>query len=445
MKVLIFLIFNLFILFGCDELPFTNEDIHIETSKPETVQEEIKEEPDNIQTENEIPIPRNQRETFITIEEKEIVTDTNEAENSRTLIIEEIPESLEKEVKVSITDSSLEEAEEDFDITDTKEKVTEWKISRRETDIQIPKNEISESKPPEEVKPPLSEDEITLISEDLELEEDTVIQNRKVVLNMVAIKTFEHDLTIKSEEFVTNHSVIQNFLEGQKAKKREHGKNGGNILIEAESAKGELQLILNGEEAGRVSNQEIISKKERAKLKGRRGQRGRDAVYKTHCRSGGVSLSLAFVPIVSIPMGQKCQDECVSPPTAGQNGGNGLQGIPGSAGKNGGNSGSFYLTAFELSDFHLTSIQNNPGIGSKGSRGSVGGFPGVRGRNGRDRKKLCNYKLPPTSKGKKGKRGPSGRNGENGRKGTVCMEKLIEDTKSSWERGNHQKENTICY
>ena len=105
---------------------------------------------------------------------------------------------------------------------------------------------------------------------------------------MVAIKTFEHDLTIKSEEFISNHSVIQNFPEGQKAKKKEHGKNGGNILIEAEIAQGELQLILNGEEAGRVSNQEILSKEEVAKLKGRRGQSGRDAVYKTHCRSGGV-------------------------------------------------------------------------------------------------------------------------------------------------------------
>ena len=186
--------------------------------------------------------------------------------------------------------------------------------------------------------------------------------------------------------------------------------------MKQENAKGELQLILNGEEAGRVSNQEIILKKERAKLKGRRGQRGRDAVYKTHCRSVGVSLGLGPVPIVSIPLGQKCQDECVSPPTEGQNGGNGLQGIPGSDGKNGGDSGSFYLTAFELSDFHLTSIQNNPGTGSKGSRGSLGGWPGVRGRNGRDSKKLCNHRLPPTSKGKSGKRGPKGKTEETERK-----------------------------
>ena len=207
-----------------------------------------------------------------------------------------------------------------------------------------------------------------------------------------------------------------------------------------------FSLFLMEKKQGVFQIKRLFQKKSVAKLKGRRGQSGRDAVYKTHCRSGGVSLSLGFVPIVSIPMGLKCQDECVSPPTEGQNGGNGLQGISGSAGKNGGGSGSFYLTAFEISDFHLTSIQNNPGVGSKGSRGSLGGFPGVRGRNGRDRKKLCNYrKLSPTSKGKSGKRGPSGRNGESGKKGTVCLEKFIEDTDSSWERGSQQKENTICY
>ena len=443
MNILKLLVFSFFVLSGCEDLPFTDEDIHSEAPKSKVTKEEI----DSFDTEIETFSPKNQKEISILIEERESVLDTRETENLKTPIVEEVTESLGGEVKVSITDTSLEDAEEDFDsdFTETKEKVTEWKISRRETERQNLENEIPESKPSEEVKPPLSEEEIILISEDLELEKDTVIQNRKVVLNMVAIKTFEYDLTIKSEEFVSNHSVIQNFPEGQKAKKRKHGKNGGNILIEAENAKGELQLILNGEEAGRVSNQEIISKKERAKLKGRRGQRGRDAVYKTHCRSGGVSLSLAFVPIVSIPVGQKCQDECVSPPTAGQNGGNGLQGIPGSDGKKGGDSGSFYLTAFELSDFHLTSIQNNPGIGSKGSRGSLGGWPGERGRNGRDIKKICNHRLSPTSKGKKGKRGPSGRNGKNGKKGTVCLEKLIEDTDNSWERGNQQEENTICY
>ena len=208
MKVLSF-----FVLLGCEDLPFTDEDIHSEAPRPKVTKEETK-EVDSFDT--EILSPKNQKEISILIEERESVPDTRETENLKTPIVEKITESFGGEVKVSITDTSLEDTEEDFDsdFTETKEKVTEWKISRRETERQIPENELIK-----ESKPPLSEDEITLISEDFELEKDTVIQNRKVVLNMVAIKTFEHDLTIKSEEFVSNHSVIQNFPEGQKAKK----------------------------------------------------------------------------------------------------------------------------------------------------------------------------------------------------------------------------------
>ena len=232
--------------------------------------------------------------------------------------MEKITESFGGEVKVSITDSSLEDNEETFDsdFVETKEKVTEWKISRRETERQI-----LENNPPEDK--PLSEDEITLISGELELKEDTVIQNRKVVLDMVTVKTLEHDLSIKAEEFVSTHSLIQNFPEGQKAKKGKSGRDGGDILIEAEIATGELQIVLNGEKAGHVPNQRTLSKKTRAKLKGRKGENGRDAVYKPHCRSATMSLGLFTVPFPSSP---ECWIECVSPPAKGQNGRDGLQG-----------------------------------------------------------------------------------------------------------------------
>jgi len=62
---------------------------------------------------------------------------------------------------------------------------------------------------PEE--PPFTEEEITLISEELELTEDTVIKNRKVVLDMAQIKTHEHSLFIIAEKFHSNHSVLYVF------------------------------------------------------------------------------------------------------------------------------------------------------------------------------------------------------------------------------------------
>ncbi|MCZ0932440.1 MAG: hypothetical protein OXJ52_04730 [Oligoflexia bacterium] len=86
-------------------------------------------------------------------------------------------------------------------------------------------SQITEEIPPQEK--PFLDEEITLISEDLELTEDAVIQNGQVVLDMVTIKTFEYDLFIIAEEFVSNHSIIRNFSEGGKAKKLQNGRNGG--------------------------------------------------------------------------------------------------------------------------------------------------------------------------------------------------------------------------
>ena len=84
-------------------------------------------------------VPQNQKEISITIEERGSVPDTRETENLKTPIAEKITESFGGEVKVSITDTSLEDTEEDSDsdLIETKEKVTEWKISRRETERQI--------------------------------------------------------------------------------------------------------------------------------------------------------------------------------------------------------------------------------------------------------------------------------------------------------------------
>ena len=139
MKYLILFI-SFFILYGCEDLHFTDEDIHTEAPKSKVTKEEIKEEVDSFDTEIETLSPNNQKEISITIEERESVPDTREIENLKNPIAEEITESFGGEVKVSITDTSLEDTEEDSDsdLTETKEKVTEWKISRRETEKTNP-------------------------------------------------------------------------------------------------------------------------------------------------------------------------------------------------------------------------------------------------------------------------------------------------------------------
>ena len=255
---------------------------------------------------------------------------------------------------------------------------------------------------------------------------------------------------IPAEEFLSNHSVIHNFPENKKAGKNHHGKNGGNILIEAEKAVGELQLVLNGEKGGRVPRRASISKSEKERLRGKKGKDGQDAVYRKVCHS--ITLPFGLSSIGSMPLFpghsvKNCWYECASPPTEGEDGGRGRRGIPGHDGKNGGDSGSFHLKAFEFSDFHLVNIKKISGLGSPGGKGSIGGYGGKRGKNGNDRRRLCDKKLSRTEKGDKGKRGRRGNNGIDGKKGEVCLEKLIsleEMAKEREETPSLQKEKIVC-
>lgn len=386
MKSLI-LLSGFLILCGCEELPFTNEDIIVNQPKErKNTKEEIK-ELDSLQTESNPPLP----------ERKEEVPVIQEEDKTEIQATEETPLEEEKE------------------------------------------NE----------EPHLLEEEITFISEDLELKEDTVIQNRQVVLDMVKIKTFEHNLFIIAEEFVSNHSIIRNFPEGEKAKKFQNGRNGGNILIETEKAIGELQLVLNGEEAGRVPRRRTISKEHKERLRGEKGRDGQNATYRRFCRNMTIPLALRLisVPFVSsaLPVG-RCFEVCSSLPTEGEDGRKGLRGVPGFNGKNGGSSGSFHLKAFEFSDFHLVNIKSTPGLASPGGKGSHGGYGGKRGRNGIDSKGLCKkQKLSQPDSGDRGRRGVHGKDGRDGTKGEVCIEKLISSKEQGIRTIKTQSEvETVC-
>ena len=457
MRVFAFLLLGFLILSGCEGLPFTDEDTQDTTEQSSPIdneaegQNETEAGPDNFQTvDNDTPSERTVR---INIEEREVVESNISSDHLE--VLEEIASSDNpaREIKVSITGDSPGDTEEVVaDVSfENGGKTTEWTISRTETEVQQPvetsspgdeanlldePHQLAEASLPDEVSPsgdsepvseerePISEEETTIISEDLKLTKDSIIQDRRVVLDRVTIKTFEHDLTIRAEEFISNHSIIQNFWERKEAKKRERAKNGGNILIEAEVAQGELQLILNGEHGRRVSRNRSVS---RSKLRGQRGKNGQDAVYRKYCRD------VRFLGVMTVD--RKCRYRCVASPTGGQDGEDGQRGLPGFDGKDGGNAGSFHLRAFQLSDFRLTDVQNKPGVGSKGGKGSFGGYGGPRGRNGRDYKDLCSYYLPKTKKGKNGKEGPRGKNGKKGEKGTVCLEKLLQGETFGTETG----------
>ncbi|MCZ0933343.1 MAG: hypothetical protein OXJ52_09365, partial [Oligoflexia bacterium] len=272
---------------------------------------------------------------------------------------------------------------------------------------------------------PTSKKEIIVTSEDLELKENTIIKAQKVILNMVKVQTNEHSLIILADEFLSNHSVIQNFQEDQKAKKKEDGKHGGNTLILAYKASGNLKLILNGENGGKVSKRRVITKEERQELSGSNGKNGRDAVYKRYCKE--TYLYLPVLPPLSeiikrASTSKRCWWECVLRNERGENGGKGKRGLRGEDGRHGGDTGFFHLRAFDVLDFHLEEVKKSKGLGSKGGKGSSGGFGGRAGRNGKDYKNLCGEKLSRLKRGNKGKRGSSGKAGKNGVEKLVCLE-----------------------
>ena len=258
------------------------------------------------------------------------------------------------------------------------------------------------------------EEDTIIVSEDLELKEDTTIKGEKVILDMVKIQTFEHNLTIIAKEFLSKHSIIANFLEGQKAQKREDGKSGGDIFILAYKAEGNLKLVLSGENGGRVSRRRTMTKKERREIKGVNGKNGKDAVYGKFCETE----SFLFLT------NKRCRLKCILKQTRGEDGGKGKKGFAGENGRDGGGAGSFHLKAYSLLDFHLEEIKKVSGIGSEGGKGSSGGFGGKAGRNGRDDKRLCGEKLLRPKRGKKGKRGEKGKAGKNGIEKLACLEVL---------------------
>ena len=278
-------------------------------------------------------------------------------------------------------------------------------------------------------------EEILIIPKDFTLSRHRLIQSKTVILDMVTIQTLQYDLTIIADEFISHHSVIRNFPEGKTALEKEDGKSGGHILIKAKKARGSLQLILTGENAGFVPKTQI-SREERGHLSGRDGRNGKDAVYRNFCKEVYVYPEFGS----RIPV-QECKIKCVTAPTRGQNGENGRPGFPGDDGRHGGDSGSFHLQTFDMSGFHLTGIEKTPGLGSKGGRGSAGGYGGKRGRNGKDENGICDYKPSRPKRGRKGERGRSGKDGKNGKEGEVCLEQLfkIQQQKIIEEKNSDQE------
>lgn len=83
------------------------------------------------------------------------------------------------------------------------------------------------------------------------LSNNMTIQNERVFMSRSTVTTLNYNLTIKTKKLIIlEKSLVQNFEENQKAAPVSHGRNGGEIRIEAETAEGDLEVTLNSEIGG---------------------------------------------------------------------------------------------------------------------------------------------------------------------------------------------------
>lgn len=80
---------------------------------------------------------------------------------------------------------------------------------------------------------------------------DMTVANERVFMSAASITTQQFNLTIKTKKLIVlEKSYIQNFSTGEKAAPIKHGRNGGVIRIEAETAEGDLDITVNSEAGG---------------------------------------------------------------------------------------------------------------------------------------------------------------------------------------------------
>lgn len=90
-----------------------------------------------------------------------------------------------------------------------------------------------------------------VFSKNFRLTNDLTITNSRVFFVEALVTTQHFKLNIKTKNIITvGKAYIQNFAANEKAMPITHGRNGGDIRIEADMAEGELDITMNSEAGG---------------------------------------------------------------------------------------------------------------------------------------------------------------------------------------------------
>ncbi|MEY4617510.1 MAG: hypothetical protein RJB66_2470 [Pseudomonadota bacterium] len=203
----------------------------------------------------------------------------------------------------------------------------------------------------------------------LTLNSTVVIQAERVFLppgtpESPSLTTQGQKLHIVANELIANESVIATFAKAQKASQDQAGRDGGEIFIKALFAKGDLSIVMRGEEGGDGSAGPSFNERAPSGLQGKRGR--------AFCRSrfsGGD-------PVLT------CR--CLEFPGDGGPGHDGQSGRAGLPGRRGGHSGQLKmeLALVPTADWKLSLVKEPglagaPGTGGPGQLGGQGGDAGI--------------------------------------------------------------------
>lgn len=196
--------------------------------------------------------------------------------------------------------------------------------------------------------------------------EPVIISAREVVLrNGIILKTEGRDLKIETEHLlIDGHATVQTFAVADKAEIDQPGRSGGKIQIQAATAEGHLDLILNGENGGDGSKGAAPSDELRG-TPGKAGQDGQISAKEERGESG--YNTVPYCPVSA---------------TEGYVGGSGQRGFSGHSGRAGGDTAMLEFKIENREKLVMLVTEKKPGRGGVGGQGGRGGLPGPKGANG---------------------------------------------------------------
>ena len=193
--------------------------------------------------------------------------------------------------------------------------------------------------------------------------------NRLSLAKSSKLITQGQKIHLKVNRLLSHKGSILTFSKGAKAKEGVIGRDGGELIVDAQYANGDLHIELIGESGGDGIRPKALGEEGRGKT-GHRGSEG-----------------FATIDLFYGPMGGELEppdERCVTASGKGGTGGKGKTGLVGNPGLSGGASGIALIYIDESDNFNVT-YEFVPGSGGAGSEGGLGGPGGHGGKPGKEK------------------------------------------------------------